>query len=144
MEDIQMQKGSSVNPDGKLYLRLERPLFHSGTLSTKAPALVKIYPEAVASISPAIGESLSLKSGDMVKVSTRTGSLELPVNIDNELDNLSVMLTNNFEDKGAFSLMEYTIDPVTKAPVIDTNEAKLEKSVRPLGVESHRDSEVRA
>ncbi|MDO9288142.1 MAG: NADH-quinone oxidoreductase subunit NuoG [Thermodesulfovibrionales bacterium] len=146
MEDIQMHNpllppftkgGTGGITDGKLYLRLERPLFHSGTLSTKAPALVKIYPEAVASISPATGEALSLKSGDMVKVSTSTGSLELPVNIDNKLDNLSVMLTNNFENKGAFSLMEYTIDPVTKAPVIDANEVKLEKSVR-------LDSEVRA
>ena len=137
MEDIQMHKGSSINPDGKLYLRLERTLFHSGTLSTKAPALIKIYPEAVAGISPAIGEALSLKAGDMVRVSTRAGYLELPVSIDNKLDNLSVMLTNNFEDKGAFSLMEYTVDPVTKAPVIDANEVKLEKSVR-------LDSEVRA
>ncbi len=112
---------------GKLYLRLERPLFHSGTLSRKAPALVNIYPEAVARISLATAKSLSLKAGDIVKVSTKIGSLELPVEIDKKVDSSAIMLSNNFEDKGAFSLMEYTIDPVIKAPCLDGNEAKIEK-----------------
>jgi len=127
MEDIQTNKGSGINADGKLYLRLDRPLFHSGTLSRKAPALVNIYPETIARISPAAAKKLSLKDSDIVKVSTRTGSVEVPVSVDNGLDSSSVMLSNNFEGKGAFSLMEYTIDPVTKAPSLDGNEVSIEK-----------------
>jgi len=127
MEEIQIHKGNKISADGKLYLRLERPLFHSGTLSRNAAALVKIYPEAVARISHATAQALSLKEGAIVRVSTKAGSLELPLAIDKELDNSSVMITNNFERKGAFSLMEYSIDPVTKAPCIDGNEVNIEK-----------------
>ncbi|MBI4691332.1 MAG: NADH-quinone oxidoreductase subunit NuoG [Nitrospirae bacterium] len=128
-EEIKFQVPSSKFQvsDKKLYLKLERPLFHSGTLSTKAPALVNIYPEAMARISPDTAKSLSLGDGDIVRVSTKIGSLELPVSVDKELDNSSVLLSNNFEGKGAFSLMEYTLDSVTKAPCIDYNEARIEK-----------------
>jgi len=121
---------------GELYLRLERPLFHSGTLSRKAVALVNIYPTAVARISPALASSLALREGDMVRLSTSAGALDLPVAIDGSVDGPFVMLTNNFEGKGVFSLMEYEIDPVTKAPCIDNNQVTIEKSLR-------ADSEVR-
>jgi NADH-quinone oxidoreductase chain G len=130
MEEIQIHKGNGLTADSKLYLRLERTLFHSGTLSRKAQALKKIYPEAVARISPATAGSLSLKDGDIVRVSTHAGSLDVPLVVDNAIDDSSVMLTNNFEGKGAFSLMEYTVDPVTKAPCIDGNEIRIERSVR--------------
>ena len=95
-------KGEVVHSEGKLYLRIERPLFHSGTLSTKAPALVKIYPEAVARISPATAASLSLAEGDIVRISTKIGALELPVVHRQIGDCSTVMLTNNFEGRGAF------------------------------------------
>lgn len=127
VEEIKVRKGEGIVAGNKLYLRIERPLFHSGTLSRKSPALIKIYPEAVARISPVAADSLSLKDGDMVRISTKVSSLELPVAVDKALDNSSVMLTNNFEGKGAFGLIEYTLDPVTKAPVIDGNEVKIEK-----------------
>ena len=124
--DIQVHKGNGVVP-GKLYVRLERPLFHSGTLSRKAPALMNIYPEAVARVNTDTAKTLSIENGNIVRVSTKTGSLELPAIIDKEIDGSSVMLTNNFETKGAFSLMGYSIDPVTGAPCIDNNEVVVEK-----------------
>jgi len=124
---IKIHKGSKISADSKLYLRLERPLFHSGTLSRKAPALMKIYPEAVVRISLDTAKSLSIENDDIVRVSTKTGSLQLPAVIDKEIDSSYIMLTNNFEDKGAFSLMGYSIDPVTGAPCIDNNEVVIEK-----------------
>jgi len=131
VDEIKVHKSNGIVAGNKLYIRLERPLFHSGTLSGKSPALIKIYPEAVARISPAAAESLSLKDGDMVRISTKVSSLELPVTVDKTLDNSSVMLTNNFEGKGAFRLIECTVDPITKAPIIDSNEVTIEKSTRP-------------
>jgi predicted molibdopterin-dependent oxidoreductase YjgC len=123
---------NSVGPveAGKYYLRLERPLFHSGTLSRKAKALVNICDAAVVRISPTMAGKLAIKEGDVVKISTRAGSFDLPVAVDNFVDDSVVMLTNNFEARGAFSLMECTIDPVTKAPVIDGNVVIVEKVAR--------------
>jgi len=134
--DIQVHKGNGIVP-GKLHVRLERPLFHSGTLSTKASGLMKIYSDAVASMSPVTAQRLSVKEGDMVRLSTRKGSLEVALHIDRELDDASVMLTNNFEAKGAFRLMGYSVDQVTGAPWIDNNEVVIERPVR-------LDSKVRA
>lgn len=125
--EIQINKVNERPSNGKLYLMLERPLFHSGTLSRKSSALMKIYPQAVARISDKTANALSLKNGDMVKVSTKKGSLELPVIIDDMVGASYVMLTNNFEGKGAFSLLSCQIDPVTKAPIIEGMEVSLSK-----------------
>ncbi|RJQ38327.1 MAG: NADH dehydrogenase (quinone) subunit G [Nitrospiraceae bacterium] len=124
--DIQAHKGAGI-VHGKLHVRLERPLFHSGTLSRRSPALIKISPEAVVKISPDTARALSIENGNIVMVSTKTGSLKLPVTIDKEVDSSYIMLTNNFEGKGAFSLMGYSIDPATGAPCIDNNEAIVER-----------------
>jgi NADH-quinone oxidoreductase chain G len=126
-EEIQVEKAAAGGVAGKLYLRLDRPLFHSGTLSRKAPALVNIYSAAVARISPSTADRLALKEGDIVKISAAQGSFDLPVSVDKAVDDSVVMLTNNFEGKGAFGLMEYSIDPVTKAPAIDGNVVTVEK-----------------
>jgi predicted molibdopterin-dependent oxidoreductase YjgC len=88
---------------------------------------VKIYSRAVARISVETAALLSLKEGDPARISTKAGALELPVSIDKTVDPMTVMLTNNFEGKGAFSLVEYTVDPVTKAPVIEGIEVGIEK-----------------
>jgi formate dehydrogenase major subunit/formate dehydrogenase alpha subunit len=127
MEDIQISKGKDVSVKDKLYLRIERPLFHSGTLSTKAPALVKIYPGAVARLSSDTAALLSLKDGDIASISTKAGTLELPVSIDKAVGPSVVMLTNNFEGRGVYSLMEYTIEPVLKTPCLDGIEIQVDK-----------------
>ncbi len=127
MEEIQISKGNVAYSKDRLYLGLERPLFHSGTLSTKAPALMKIYPWAVARISAETAASLSLNEGDITRISTKAGFLELPVVIDKAADIQTVMLTNNFEGKGACSLMEYAIEPILKAPCLDGIEIQVEK-----------------
>jgi predicted molibdopterin-dependent oxidoreductase YjgC len=97
-------------------------------LSRRAPALVKIYPEAVVRISPDTAKTLSFKEGEVVRVSTKTDSIELPVVIDKALDNFSVMLTNNFEGRGAYRLMGYDIEPVIGTPVLDRNIVAMEKA----------------
>lgn len=127
MEDIQISKSRDISVRDKLYLRVERPLFHSGTLSTKAPALVKIYPEAVVRLSADTAALLSMKDGDIARISTKAGTLELPVSIDKAVGPSVVMLTNNFEGRGVCSLMEYTIEPVLKTPCLDGIEIKVEK-----------------
>jgi predicted molibdopterin-dependent oxidoreductase YjgC len=127
MEEIQISKGKDISAGDKLHLRIERPLFHSGTLSTKAPALVKIYSGAVARLSADTAVLLSLSEGDIARISTKTGTLELPVSIDKAVGPSTVMLTNNFEGRGAFSLMAYTLEPVLKTPCLDGIEIQVEK-----------------
>ncbi len=125
--EIATDRKAASASGGKLYLRVERPLFHSGTLSMKAPALVNISSEATARISTSTASALGLKDGSVARVSTRKGSFELPVSVDESIDGQIVILTNNFEGKGAFMLSEYTLDAVTKAPCVDETEITMEK-----------------
>ncbi len=127
VEGIALDKGSGAVAAGRFYLRIERPLFHSGTLSRKAPALVNISSAAVARINPADAASAGLGEGDVVRISSKIGSIELPVALDPAVDRSTVMLTNNFEGRGAFGLAEYAVDPVTGAPAIDANAVTIEK-----------------
>jgi len=127
VEEIRISKDRVERSEDKLYLRIERPLFHSGTLSTKAPALVKIYPGTLARISADTAAALSLKDGDIVRVSTRVGTSEFPVSIDSAMGASTVMLTNNFEGRGAHRFMEYSIEPILKTPCLDGVEIQVEK-----------------
>jgi predicted molibdopterin-dependent oxidoreductase YjgC len=126
MEDIPVQKADIV-ADGNITLRLDRLLFHSGTLSSKSPALVKMYSEPVARISPETAGSLSLKDGDIVRISSKSGTLELTLLIDKEVDRSTVLIPNVFEGRGALSLAGTALDPVLKAPAINDTPVTIER-----------------
>ena len=101
------------------YLVVERPLFHSGTLSRRSKALTKIYPEPLLRISPESAGKLGVKDGDMVQLSTSAGSREVPVSIEDTIRDNRVFLSNNFAGKGVFDLLSLSIDKITKAPGIE-------------------------
>lgn len=127
VEEIRISKDRVARSGDAVYLQIERPLFHSGTLSTKSPALMKIYPGPVIRVSAGAAASHGLQDGDIARISTRVGSFELPAVIDSSMGALTAMLTNNFEGRGACRLMEYTIEPVLKTPCLDCIEIQLEK-----------------
>ncbi|RJQ22792.1 MAG: 4Fe-4S dicluster domain-containing protein [Nitrospiraceae bacterium] len=109
------------------YLAVERPLFHSGTLSGKSPALMRIYPEPVLKMSAKAVEKLGLKEGDRVQFFTLAGSREAFVSVDESIRDNRVYYSNNFRGNGVFSLLTFNIDKVTKAPGLDGCEVKIRK-----------------
>ncbi|MGC2061735.1 MAG: NADH-quinone oxidoreductase subunit NuoG [Thermodesulfovibrionales bacterium] len=125
-DEIRVDTVSSYSDD-QLLLGLARPLFHSGTLSRKSPALLKIYPEAVVRINPATAGPLSIADGDIVRVTSKSGSIELPVVIDQHVEKRIILVPNIFEGKGALSLIATALDPVLKAPVLDSTPVTLER-----------------
>jgi NADH-quinone oxidoreductase chain G len=110
-----------------LYLALEKPLFHSGTLSRKSQALMKIYPEPTLKVSPAAADKLGLNEGDRVHFSTATGSAEASISIDDSIRDNRVYYSNNFYGNGVFNLLNFNIDVVTKAPGIEGCEVKIKR-----------------
>lgn len=111
---------------GELYLAPEKSLFHSGTISRRSSILRKICPEPAVKIGVQHAERLGLKEGDNVVVSTAQGSINLQVSIDTSIKDNKVLLSNNFEGRGVFSLLNYSLDPITKAPGIEGCEVKIE------------------
>jgi NADH-quinone oxidoreductase chain G len=114
-------------PDGKLHIGIEQPLFHSGTLSRHSSALNSVYPEAVARLNRKTAERHALNDGDMAAVSSAKGSVSVPVHIDESVPEYMVMLGNNFKDKGVMGILGYDIEPTTKAPALRTLEATIQK-----------------
>ncbi|UCD34683.1 MAG: NADH-quinone oxidoreductase subunit NuoG [Nitrospiraceae bacterium] len=120
---------AAVNGTGSytanFYLAPEKVLFHSGTTSRHSQALMRICPEPVLRIGPAAADTLGVREGDRVKVSTSSGSGEFPLSIDRTISDNRVLLSNNFEGSGVLRLMSYRLDPVTRAPGIEGCEATI-------------------
>ena len=112
---------------GDFYLAVEKPLFHSGTLSRRSPALMKIYPEPALKVSVKTAEKLGLNEGDRVQFFTHIGSKEAFASIDESVKDNRVYYSNNFKGNGVFSLLTFNIDKVTKAPGIEGCEVKIKK-----------------
>jgi hypothetical protein len=64
----------------------------------------------------------------MAEVASSTGSITLPVKIDDVPESV-VYLTNTFRDKGAMGLFGYTLEAVTKAPVLESSGVRIRKAV---------------
>ncbi|MBI5100464.1 MAG: NADH-quinone oxidoreductase subunit NuoG [Nitrospirae bacterium] len=123
--EIPLNKPETAS-DGKITLGIDRVLFHSGTLSRKSPALVKMYSESVARMDPGTAGALSLKDGDMVRISSKSHSIELRLSVDGEVEPSVVLVPNIFEGKGALSLAGNILDPVLKAPAVCATEVTVE------------------
>jgi NADH-quinone oxidoreductase chain G len=110
-----------------LYLCLDRPLFHSGTISQRSSVLTRIYPEPLLRLGQKTAERLGIEDGDDVIISTKIRNMEVKVAVDETIDGNMVFMSNHFKSRGVFSLMGYSLDPVTKVPGIEGCEVKIEK-----------------
>jgi NADH-quinone oxidoreductase chain G len=110
-----------------VHLGVERLLFHSGTTSRHAKALLQICPRATAKLGFGLASELELEDGDRVRLSTSQGSVTVPVEIDPSMRDHGVLLSNHFEGKGVLDLLDYSLDPVTKAPGLGACAVSVEK-----------------
>ena len=118
---------AAVDFGADYYLALERPLFHAGTLSRRSPALMKICPEPLLRISVTAAERMGLKDGETVEFTTSLGSGTVAVTLDESIKDNKMLLSNTFSGKGAYGFLNYTLDPVTKAPGTEGCEIKIQK-----------------
>ena len=62
-----------------------------------------------------------------MRLTTAQGSVTVPIEIDPSAADHSVLLSNHFEGAGVLGLLDYTLDPVTKAPMLEASELTIEK-----------------
>jgi NADH-quinone oxidoreductase chain G len=116
-----------VRQGNSVHLGVERLLFHAGTTSRHAPALLQICSQATAKVSIGLACELGLEDGDRVRLATAQGSVTVPIEIDASLADHGVLLSNHFEGAGVLGLLDYTLDPVTKAPMLEASAVTIEK-----------------
>ena len=90
--------------------------WHTGAMTRRAGVLDDLEPEAVASLSPLDLRHQGLKAGDMVRVETRRGGIELMVRVDPDVPEGMVFIPFCYAEAAANLLTNPQLDPFGKIP----------------------------
>jgi formate dehydrogenase alpha subunit len=114
-----------------LLLMTGRRLYHyHATMTRKVEVLNILMPEELARINPWDAELLGIKSGDMIRVISRQGEVEVRAKVTTEVPVGMVAMAFHFAECPTNQLISSspeTLDPVTKTPAYKTCPVKIKK-----------------
>ncbi len=90
--------------------------WHTGSMTRRSKALDAIAPDAVCELNPTDLTELGIASGDMVRVSSRRGSIRLKVNGSPKTSRGGVFIPFHFREAAANLLTNDALDPAGKIP----------------------------
>jgi formate dehydrogenase major subunit len=100
--------------------------WHTGAMTRRASTLDALEPGAVASLSRGTIVKLGIEPGDMVRVTTRRGTIELVARQDDAIPDGVVFIPFAFVEAAANLLTNPTLDPFGKIPEFKYCAAKVE------------------
>src|SRR5262249_36623407 len=100
--------------------------WHTGAMTRRATVLDAIEPAAVASFSPGSFARLGIAPGDMVRVTTRRGTVQLTARRDEGVPDGVVFIPFAFVEAAANLLTNPKLDPFGKVPEFKFCAAKVE------------------
>jgi formate dehydrogenase major subunit len=100
--------------------------WHTGAMTRRATVLDAIEPSATAALSRGTIDKLGIKPGDMVRVSTRRGTVELNSRQDDAIPDGVVFIPFAFFEAAANKLTNPALDPFGKIPEFKFCAAKVE------------------
>jgi formate dehydrogenase major subunit len=100
--------------------------WHTGAMTRRAAVLDALEPGAVASVSRGTLVKLGIAAGDMVRVSTRRGTIELATRQDDAIPDGVVFIPFAFVEAAANLLTNPALDPFGKIPEFKFCAAKIE------------------
>jgi formate dehydrogenase major subunit len=100
--------------------------WHTGTMSRRAQVLDALEPEAVASLSPGDLKDLGVTPGDLVRIRTRRGAIELKSRADGAIPDGMVFIPFCYAEAAANVLTNPALDPFGKIPEFKFCAAKVE------------------
>lgn len=122
-------------PDSEypLYLTTGRSLYHyhTGSMTRRSKALDAKMPTNRLEINPATAAKHGISSGDMVKVTTRRGSVDIEACLTDILPENVIFTTFHFAEASANVLTNgspASLDPVAKIPEFKVSAAKISKA----------------
>ncbi len=117
------------NPDFPMILTTGRVLehWHTGAMTRRADVLDAIEPEAIASLSPADLEALGAVEGDMIRVRTRRGAIQIKARLDSAVPGGVVFIPFCYSEAAANILTNDALDPFGKIAEVKFCAALLEK-----------------
>jgi predicted molibdopterin-dependent oxidoreductase YjgC len=102
--------------------------YHTGTMTRRSSALDEFVPEGEVEINPALAGGLGVKTGDLVRLTTRRGTLEAKANVTERVPEGVVFMTFHFAETAVNLLTNAdSLDPVAKIPEYKVAAVKVEK-----------------
>ncbi|HEY7300283.1 MAG TPA: formate dehydrogenase subunit alpha [Xanthobacteraceae bacterium] len=101
--------------------------WHTGAITRRAATLDALEPAAVASVSRGTIAKLGISAGDMIRVSTRRGVVELTARQDDAVPDGVVFIPFAFVEAAANLLTNPALDPFGKIPEFKYCAAKVER-----------------
>ncbi|MFD1379035.1 molybdopterin oxidoreductase family protein [Fodinicurvata halophila] len=100
--------------------------WHTGAMTRRAGVLDDLEPEAIVSMNPKEMGRRGIKPGDMVKITTRRGTIEIKVRKDREVPEGMLFIPFCFNEAAANVLTNPQLDPYGKIPEFKFCAARLE------------------
>jgi len=126
-------KPSKELPDGlfPLVLTTKRSLYHyhTGTMTHKVPGLEALLSEGSVEINPLDAATLSIKDGDMVKITSRRGEITAKAKISGMTPAGVVSMDFHFPGTPTNKITNPAFDPVSKIPELKVAAVRVEKAV---------------
>ncbi len=117
-------------PDEKypLFLSTGRVLYqyHTGTMTRRAVGLSERYPESLVEINPVDAEKLGISEGQLVKVTSRRGTIEARAQITQKSTPGTIFMNFHFAEAAVNILTNPALDPIGKIPEYKVCAVKLE------------------
>jgi len=103
--------------------------YHTGTMTRRGTGLNRIEPECFAEINPKDAQKLSIVDGDMVRITSRRGSIRAKARI-NERSRLGmVFVPFHFHESPVNLLTNTALDPIAKIPEFKISAVRIEKAL---------------
>ena len=90
--------------------------WHTGVMTRRATTLATLEPEAVASLSACDLRRLGLGAGDLIRVETRRGAIELRCRVDGAVPEGMIFIPFCYAEAAANRLTNPALDPCGKIP----------------------------
>lgn len=101
--------------------------WHTGSMTRRAPVLDALEPEAVATLSREELKKIGAKAGDMIRVSTRRGSIEIMAREDADVPSGVIFIPFCYVEASANMLTNAALDPVGKIPEFKFCASRIER-----------------
>jgi len=119
-----------VDDDYPVWLTTGRVVsqYLSGTQTRRIGPLVEQYPEPLCEMHPRLAERLGVRSGDVVRVTSRRGSMTLPASVVETIRPDTVFIPYHWPGaRAANQLTQRALDPLSKIPEYKVSAVRVDR-----------------
>jgi len=102
--------------------------YHAGSMTRRCQGLDEIYPESLAEINPSDAQELGVEDGEMVRIASRRGEVEVKAKVTERAPRGVVFMNFHFNEAAANILTNPALDPVGKIPEYKVCAVRMEKA----------------